>query len=377
MAFMSDGTGSTPAAPFAPGALHRALARERLQSTHLVNRLRLWGVSAFFALFLLLGGVLGLHGWTGNLGLFAVYWSIALGVWWVSRRFERVVRSATLALAFVAAPLVFLLQLATLHSSPSASGVAGFTLSLFVLLVIMAALSLERWSIAVTAAIGAVLEIVLQYLADVSVGAMVSTVIVLGLAAAACAHARRRLAELAGRLDHDMAEQRQAEHARRQLEELSALNELSRAVVGQLDRRALLDALRLQGARALDFETLEVMLLEGAGDELEVVLRVADGTMDAGPIHRQPREVGLVGDVIESGRPLRADDHAAEVERRGRRPSDPAARPYWLGVPLVAADVPLGILALGRSSRPFTEAEERAATNIGALTALALRSAWL
>ena len=177
------------ATPVAPDALHRELTQERIQSARRINLVRFWGVSAFFALFLFLGGVLELPAWTGNLRIFAVYWVITAAVLGCSR-LERVAPHTTLAVALVDMPMVFLLQWATFPTSPSASGVAGFTVGVYVLLVILAALSLENWYILFTAVVGAGFEVVLQYLADVSVGAMVSTVILLGLAAASCSYAR-------------------------------------------------------------------------------------------------------------------------------------------------------------------------------------------
>lgn len=63
-----------PSAVATPDALHRELARERAQSARRVNLLRFSGVSAFFLLFLVLGGLLKHPAWTGNLHYFAVYW---------------------------------------------------------------------------------------------------------------------------------------------------------------------------------------------------------------------------------------------------------------------------------------------------------------
>ena len=63
------------------------------------------------------------------------------------------------------------------------------------------------------------------------------------------------------------------EENRRRVEELSVLHELSRAVTGQLDRAALLEALHGQIARVLDVRNMGVLLRAEDGDEIEVVLR--------------------------------------------------------------------------------------------------------
>ena len=108
--------------PTAVDTLSRALARERVQSARHINLVRVSGVSAFFALFIVLGVVLRLPGWTGNLGLFTAYWLVAVALFWAGPRVGGEARLANLAIALVDVPMVFFLQWATLATSPSASG---------------------------------------------------------------------------------------------------------------------------------------------------------------------------------------------------------------------------------------------------------------
>src|SRR5262249_50127957 len=70
---------------------------------------------------------------------------------------------------------------------------------------------------------------------------------------------------------------------RRQVEELSMLYDLSRAVTGQLHRDALLDTVATQMARVLDARHMVVIMIDDQRHDLEVVLRIADGV-------RQPAE---------------------------------------------------------------------------------------
>ncbi len=107
-----------------PAALD-ALARERLASVRRLHAVRFGGVSAFFALYLVLGGALGMRAWQGNLRLFAVYWSVSLVLWAASRRDDRIARAAALGIAFVDMPAVFFVQLATFPTSNTVTGVAG------------------------------------------------------------------------------------------------------------------------------------------------------------------------------------------------------------------------------------------------------------
>ena len=234
-------------------SLQREVARERLKNARRSNTVRFWGVSAFFLLFLILGGVLRLPEWSGNLPLFALYWLATTAIFLVSRRSERIVLASGMAVALFDAPIVFFLQWATFPTS-NASGVAGFTVGVYVLLVMLAAFSLQHWYVIFTAVVVTVYEILLQHFAGVSVGAMLSTVILIGLAAAICSYAQYRLLRFVQRIDRHMRAHREAEAARRQAERVSALAALARELSGTLDpatvaERTVESIVRLLGAR--------------------------------------------------------------------------------------------------------------------------------
>jgi signal transduction histidine kinase/CheY-like chemotaxis protein len=252
----------------AGNVLHRELVLERVRGVRRINLLRFWGVSAFFALFLVLGGLLRLPAWTGNLELFAVYWTITTAVFWASRRFERLASFTCLTIALVDTPLVFLLQWSTFPTSPSASGVAGFTVGVYVLFVILAALSLETRYIRLTAAAGAVFEVLLQYLAGVSVGAMISTVILLGLTMVACSYARDRLVGLVGRVE--TAAQIEAAHRRAEdrLRETTGLLDIAETLGGVTEVQEALRRICRELARLTGAETVAAYLLDRERGEL-------------------------------------------------------------------------------------------------------------
>ena len=252
----------------ATNTLHTELAHERVRGMHRINVLRLWGVSAFFALFLVLGGLLRLPAWTGNLELFAVYWTITVAVFWASRRFERLAPFTSLTIAFVDTPLVFLLQWATFPTSPSASGVAGFTVGVYVLFVILAALSLETRYILLTAAVGAVFEVLLQYLADVSVGAMISTVILLALTTLACSYARDRLVGLVGRIETAAQLEAARRRAEDRLRETSGLLDIAQTLGGVTEVQEALRRICRELARLTGAETVAAYLVDRERAEL-------------------------------------------------------------------------------------------------------------
>ena len=169
------------------------------------------------------------------------------------------------------------------------------------------------------------------------------------------------------------------EQNRRQVEELSVLLELSRAVTGQLDRAALLEAIRVQSGRILDASNMAIVLRDEDQGDLEVVLRVVDGVFDMrAPLRYPARTVGLMSAVLETGQAIRTDDYRAECLRRGLTPVEtfPRAR-HWLGVPMTTGDTVIGVLTLRSPTQGFGELDERLLSNIGHLAALALRSARL
>jgi GAF domain-containing protein len=169
------------------------------------------------------------------------------------------------------------------------------------------------------------------------------------------------------------------EQNRRQVEELSVLLELSRAVTGQLDRTTLLEAIHTQVGRVLDADNMAIVLRDDERGDLEVVLRTLDGVRDMrSPLRYPSRSVGLMSVVLETGEPVRTDDYAAECARWHVEPVTTfAGVRHWLGVPMRAGDTVIGVLTVRSRERSFVVADERLLTNIAHLAALALRNARL
>lgn len=164
----------------------------------------------------------------------------------------------------------------------------------------------------------------------------------------------------------------------RKLEELSVLYELSRAVTGQLDIAQLVRAIHQQVGRVLNAENMVMFFFDEARGRFEVALRMVEGAPDPNPVHDYPLGHGLMSRVFERRQAIRTDDYAEACRREGVDPVPASLRfRHWLGVPLVAGDQALGILALRDSGQPFSEADERLLVNIAGLAALAVRSARL
>jgi signal transduction histidine kinase len=207
--------GSADTSSVTNAALVRALAEERLVNARRINLIRFWGVTFFFALFVFLGGLLGLHTWQGNLQYFAPYWIVTALLFIAGRRWEKAAHFASWAIALVDMPMVFLLQWATYPTTPNPAAVAGYTMGVYVLLLLIEALSLDRWRIYYCALIGACFEGLLQHLAGVDAGAIVSTFLIMGIAGATCSYGSRRITDLISGIVKDVTERRRAEEALR------------------------------------------------------------------------------------------------------------------------------------------------------------------
>ncbi|MDX2009207.1 MAG: HAMP domain-containing sensor histidine kinase [Myxococcaceae bacterium] len=197
-------------------SIRAALQQEQrfnAQRTHLV---RFVAVTFFFGLFLLLAVVQGDRTWSTDFSALGAYWCGAALVVALSRWKEGVATWLTLAPVFLDMPFIYVVQRATLPTTPVPGAVAGFSLGLFVMLLILAMLSLARWQVALAATVGAAFEVALQREANVSVGGQVSAVAVMAVAGFLVAYSGSRLRELL------VASSRQVK--------LAALGQLSAAV---------------------------------------------------------------------------------------------------------------------------------------------------
>jgi adenylate cyclase len=174
----------------------RALEAQRVATGRRLGLLRLCGAAAACALALTLAFAVGQRDWEATGFVFAAYSLVAALMWWVMRASARAARLGGLGVALVDVPMVFLSQWMSLPLSPSPGGVAGFTLGIFVLLVLLGALSLSARQVLAVAVAGAVGEVLLQQRAGIRAGAWVASLVVLGCASAGAAYLVGRVRSL-------------------------------------------------------------------------------------------------------------------------------------------------------------------------------------
>ena len=177
-------------------AFRTALSRARMRGAKQLNQLRLWGVTAFFALKLLLVVVFGLSNWRAGLALLGVYGSVALAIYGAGRVSDQLTYLTGLTIPLFDMPMVFLIQWWSLSTSTNVGGMVNFTIGIYVFLIVLATLLLDRWQIALASFMAAVLMLLLQHLADRHMVGMTPGVILISLVAALCIYARYRVIDL-------------------------------------------------------------------------------------------------------------------------------------------------------------------------------------
>jgi adenylate cyclase len=182
------------------GLVARALDQQRARTARRLASLRLVGSAAACGLALALAYGVNQADWISTSHLLIGYTVAAAGLWLLTRGapgepvagrrrlLHQWIQWSGLAVALVDVPMLFLCQWVSLPLSPSPGGVAGFALGMFVLLVLLAALSLSVTQVAAVAATSAVAELLLQQRAGIRMGAWLAALLVLACATGAAGY---------------------------------------------------------------------------------------------------------------------------------------------------------------------------------------------
>jgi adenylate cyclase len=166
----------------------RALEAQRRRTARVLAQVRVVGVGAALALGAYRTYAAYEQDWRVLLPILGAYAAGALALYVAVRLSARAAAWAGLGVAFIDVPMVFAAQWLSIPVSPSPGGVAGFSLGIFVLLLLLGGLSLDVRQMLLVALTSAICEVLLQREAGIRGGAWAATVVVIGCAAAAVAH---------------------------------------------------------------------------------------------------------------------------------------------------------------------------------------------
>ena len=130
------------------------------------------------------------------------------------------------------------------------------------------------------------------------------------------------------------------------LAELAILNEIGRALSSALELDRLLEVVHEQVSRIFDTTNFYIATYDEAADEWTLAFHLEHGERQAPTRHKVG--AGLTGYIIRNRRPLllrNLQENLAFHESQGITPIGERAR-SWLGVPLIAADKVVGVMAI-------------------------------
>ncbi len=167
--------------------------------------------------------------------------------------------------------------------------------------------------------------------------------------------------------------------AQQRITELSILNEIGQALSSALDLEALMEVVLEQVGRIFDTNSFYIATYQARTDEWELVLCFDHGARV--PRQRYQVDSGLTGYIIRHREPLLLNSDAeiaAFLEAEDIPLLGDMAR-SWMGIPLIAADTVIGVMAIQNYAREHLYSEDDLALflTIGAQVAGAIHNAQL
>jgi PAS domain S-box-containing protein len=161
------------------------------------------------------------------------------------------------------------------------------------------------------------------------------------------------------------------------IEQLNVLSETAQAISATLDLEALLEVIYQQASRIVDTTNFFIALWEE--DEAEISFPFVVDPEQRDDWQPQAKEVGLTGIVVDTGRPLLLPTVEAELDRNSGLEVDLGLCRSWLGVPMIAEDKVLGVIAVQDYEQEcaYNPEHVRLLSTLAAQAAVALRNAQL
>lgn len=161
------------------------------------------------------------------------------------------------------------------------------------------------------------------------------------------------------------------------IEQLNVLNEVAQAISSTLELDELLEVVYLQASRIVDTTNFYIALYDEEKDEIVFPYVVDPGQHE--DWHPRAKGEGLTGIVIDSRRPLLLPTGAAGMYRESGREVHAGLCRSWLGVPMLAEDRVLGVIAVQDYEREhvYNGEDLNLLSTVAAQAAVAVRNAQL
>jgi diguanylate cyclase (GGDEF)-like protein/putative nucleotidyltransferase with HDIG domain len=169
---------------------------------------------------------------------------------------------------------------------------------------------------------------------------------------------------------------------RRRAERAEALREIGRVLSAELDFDRFHTVAQEQVARIVDHGSCWLALWDEEAGELDCRFYMADGVHRPDMQRRLTRGTGLAWVLVDERKTLNTPDYVAECQRRTLHATNYGTAPRtatnpWLGVPLLAGGRLVGVMAVQRLGRAFSDEEASTLELLAGQIAAALENARL
>ncbi len=185
-----------------------------------------------------------------------------------------------------------------------------------------------------------------------------------------------------GRQQHLLLEQQEAlrqsyEQAQRQVVELQALNEVSRAISSTVDLDDLMELIYEQTSRLMDTTSFYVALCDWEQGQLDFVLRFENGERQ--PPSERPIDVGLTGYIARTGESIFCPIGTEHFHREKDIALVGQPAVSWLGVPMLVQERVVGVIAVQSYTSPgvYDDEHHRILLSIASQAGVAVENARL
>ena len=165
----------------------------------------------------------------------------------------------------------------------------------------------------------------------------------------------------------------------RRITQLAILNDVSTALASTLSIDELASIIHEQCGRLFDTTNFYIATLNGDPDEMHVIFHHFGGQRVSGEGF-DTLKIGLTRLVIERGEPIVFDDYVAACRERGIAISaniDQDKTWAWIGVPIVADDTTIGLLAMLSDKRTFSREDAALLAAVARQAGAAIKNARL